>query len=109
MKSKGKVGPAGGRERRAFSAEFKAEAVRLVAERRAAGVPLSQVGRELDVRPEQLRRWSQESGRGRAGGSALPDESIEQENRRLRREVAVLRQEQAFAKKVAVYFAKESR
>jgi len=36
-------------------------------------------------------------------------ESVEQEVRRLRREVAVLRQEQAFAKKVAVYFAKESR
>jgi hypothetical protein len=34
---------------------------------------------------------------------------LEQENRRLRREVEVLRQEQAFAKKVAVYFAKESR
>ncbi len=39
----------------------------------------------------------------------MPGETIEQENRRLRREVAVLRQEQAFAKKVAVYFAKESR
>lgn len=33
------------RERRDFSAEFKAEAVRLVAERRAAGVTLAQVGR----------------------------------------------------------------
>jgi hypothetical protein len=29
--------------------------------------------------------------------------------RRLRREVETLRQEQAFAKKVAAYFAKESR
>ena len=37
MKSKRKAGAAGRRERRAFSAEFKAEAVRLVAERRAAG------------------------------------------------------------------------
>jgi len=42
-------------------------------------------------------------------GSAGPGETPEQEIRRLRREVAVLRQEQAFAKKVAVYFAKESR
>ena len=33
----------------------------------------------------------------------------EQEVRRLRRENGVLRQEQAFAKNVAVYFAKESR
>jgi transposase-like protein len=36
-------------------------------------------------------------------------ETLEQEVRRLRRENETLRQEQAFAKKVAVYFAKESR
>ena len=41
--------------------------------------------------------------------SSVPGETLEQENRRLRREVEVLRQEQAFAKKVAVYFAKGSR
>jgi transposase len=103
------TGNGGRRERRAFSAEFKAEAVRLVAERRAHGVTLAQVGRELDVRPDQLRAWT-EAERKRSGqGSAIPGESPEQEVRRLRREVAELRQEQAFAKKVAVYFAKESR
>ena len=37
------------RERRDFSAEFKAEAVRLVAERRAAGATLTQVGRDMIV------------------------------------------------------------
>ena len=100
---------AGRRERRVFSAEFKAEAVRLVVERRAAGVTLAQVGRELDIRPDQLRVWTREQRGLRAAGAALPGESVEQEVRRLRREVATLRQEQAFAKKVAVYFAKESR
>ena len=109
MKSNRKAGPAGRRERRQFSAEFKAEAIRLVAERRAVGVTLTQVGRELDVRPDQLRTWAREQGRGSGVGPAVLGESVEQENRRLRREVAVLRQEQAFAKKVAVYFAKESR
>jgi len=109
MKSKRKTGGAGGRERRAFSAEFKAEAVRLVAERRAAGATLAQVGRELDVRPDQLRAWARQQRHQGAAGSGLSGESLEQEVRRLRREVAVLRQEQAFAKKVAVYFAKESR
>ena len=97
------------RERREFSPEFKAEAVRMVAERRAMGVSLSQVGRELDVRPDQLRAWARQHGLGSATGSAVAGETVEQENRRLSREVAVLRQEQAFAKKVAVYFAKESR
>ena len=36
-------------------------------------------------------------------------ETLEQENRRLRREVSTLRQEQAFVKKVAAAFAKELR
>lgn len=100
---------AGRRERREFSAEFKAEAVRLVEERRAAGETLAQVGRELDVRPDQLRAWSRQQREALGGDSGAPKETLEQENRRLRRELATVRQEQAFAKKVAVYFAKESR
>lgn len=108
MKPNGKAGPDGRRVRREFSAEFKAEAVRLVAARRAAGISLAQVGRELDVRPDQLRAWAQQREDG-PESAARPGETLEQENRRLRREVAVLREEQAFAKKVAVYFARESR
>ena len=106
MKSNRKSVP---RERREFSAEFKAEAVRLVAERRATGVTLAQVGRQLDVRPDQLRAWARQQRDASGAGSAVPGETVEQENRRLRRENAVLRQEQAFAKKVAAYFARESR
>ncbi len=83
--------------------------MRLAAERRAAGGKLSDVGRELDVRPDQLRAWGHALRGTRSFGSAVPGETVEQENRRLRRENATLRQEQAFAKKVAVYFAKESR
>lgn len=97
------------RERREFSAEFKAEAVRLVAERRATGVTLAQIGRELDVRPDQLRAWARQQRDGAGTDGPVLGETIEQENRRLRRENAVLRQEQAFAKKVAAYFARESR
>jgi transposase len=110
MTSHRKAGSAGKRERRAFSAEFKAEAVRLMAERRAAGATLAQVGRELGVRPDLLRAWAQQQRQhGSVAGGTIPGETVEQEVRRLRREVVVLRQEQAFAKKVAVYFAKESR
>ncbi len=100
---------AGRRDRRIFTAEFKAEAVRMVAERRSAGATLTQLGRELDVRPDQLRAWARAAQRAPGAGAGLPGESVEQEVRRLRRENAVLRQEQAFAKKVAVYFANESR
>lgn len=97
------------RERRTFSAEFKAEAVQLVAARRATGATLAQAGRELDVRPDQLRAWVRLQREAAATGLPVTGETPQQEIRRLRREVATLRQAQAFAKTVAVYFAKESR
>lgn len=109
MKAEKKADALSPRARRVFSGEFKAEAVRLVDERRGQGATLVQVGRELDVRPDQLRAWARQEAHARGVGSAVPGESVDQEVRRLRRENAVLRQEQAFAKKVAVYFAKESR
>jgi len=89
------------RERREFSAEFKTEAVQLMVGRRAAGVSLAQIGRELDVRPEQLRTWARLQHEASVTSAAVPGETLEQENRRLRREVATLKQEQAFVKKVA--------
>ena len=94
------------RERRKFPAEFKQEAVRLMYERRAQGVTMSEIARDMELRPEQLREWANQLG-GRPGVGA--PETPEQELRRLRRENATLKQERDWAKKVAVYFAKESR
>jgi transposase len=103
------------RTRRAFSPDFKLEAVRLLEERRAAGASLSQVGRELDVRPDLLRAWARQV-KARAGSGARgvfpgqgPGPSTEAEVRRLQRENATLRQERDFLKKAAAFFAKESR
>jgi transposase len=98
------------RERRAFTDEYKREAVRLMHDRQAQGVTVAQVGRELDLKPDLLREWArrlaaQDGGLEAAGVVETP----EQELKRLRRENARLKEEQAFAKKVAVYFAKESR
>ena len=93
-----KAGSAGRRVRRAFSPEFKGEAVRLVAERRELG-SVAQVGRELDVRPDLLRIWVREQAVVAKTGVAVPGETPDQVLRRLRRENAVLRQEQAIAKK----------
>lgn len=105
MKSSKKEGR---RERRTFTPEFKAEAVRMASEREA-GVSLAHVARQLDVWPPQLRTWMEESGLSQGKRAAPRGETLEEEVRRLRREVAVLQQEKAFAKKVAAYFAKESR
>ncbi len=105
----------GARERRHFSAEFKLEAVRRVAERRAAGVSLRQVARELDVRDDLLRKWARQTAERAGappadvfpGNGRLPSE--EDEVRRLKRELARAQQEIAFLKSAAAYFARESR
>jgi transposase len=92
--------------RRSFSPEFKLEAVRLVVE---GGRPLGQVARELQLGPELLRQWKkqlQANGQVVGGPATL---SAEDEVRRLRREVEVLRQERDFAKKAAAFFAKDLR
>jgi len=97
------------RERRKFTDEFKVEAVRLMYEQRAAGVPVSKVARDLDVGAQMLTGWAKQL-RDKSEDGSVPGvvETPEQELRRLRRENQRLRQEREFAKKVAVYFAKES-
>ena len=103
------------RTRRIFSAEFKQEAVRRMAERRAQGVSVQQIGRDLDVRPEMLRVWARQlAARDGApladvfpGQGRLPSE--QEEVRRLEREVKRLAQENALLKSAAAYFARESR
>lgn len=108
-------GSSSGERRRVFSAEFKVEAVRRMEERRAGGVTLTQIGRELSVRPDQLRKWKrqheQRAGAPPAdvfpGQGKLPRE--QEELRRLQRENARLQHEVAFLKSAAAYFARESR
>lgn len=109
-----------GRQRRVFTAEFKVEAVRRMAERRAAGVALKQIARELDVRDDLLRKWQRQVGERAGAGRAAPAPAAvfpgpgrlpadQEELRRLERENARLKQELAFVKSAAVYFARESR
>ncbi len=93
------------RHRRSFTPEFRAEAVRQAL---ASDRPLSEIARELGIRADQLRHWKQDLTR--PGAVAPPaGESPEQELQRLRREVAVLRQERDFLKKAAAFFANASR
>lgn len=69
------------RVRRELSAELKAEAVQLVAERRAAEASFTQVGRELDVRPDQLRVWIQQQLAALGSDAPRLEETSEQESR----------------------------
>jgi transposase len=91
-----------GRARRnRYSAEFKAEAVRLV---RASSDPLAKVARDVGVNPETLRLWVQAA---LPGTSAVTDEE-RGELKRLRREVRELRMERDILKKATAFFAKQS-
>ncbi len=104
-----------GEKRRQFSREFKLEAVRLMRERSAGGVSLAQVGRELGVRPDMLRKWKRqvEERSGAAPADVFPGNgrlgSQDDELRRLKRELEVVKQERDFLKRAAAFFAKESR
>ena len=99
-------------ERRGFSREFKIEAVRAAD---AGDKPITQVARELGIRPDQIYRWRRQL-EARAGApvtDVFPGNgklsSEDEEIRRLRREVAQLREERDILKKATAFFAKESR
>ena len=93
------------RNRRFFTPEQKADAVRLV--RRVGSV--SRVAKDLDLTETALRKWVQQAeideGRG-ADGELTTEEK--QELGQLRREVRTLRMERDFLKKAAAFFAKEN-
>jgi transposase len=94
------------RTRRKFSAEFKAETVRLV---RDSNKSVGTIARELDLTETALRRWVQQAevdaGRGPVG--ALTS-SEREELALLRRENKRLRMERDILKKATAFFAKES-
>lgn len=96
------------RQRRRYSIEFKQEAVRLVVEQ---GVPVTTVARDLGVDRTVIRSWTEKAAAGElVAPSAIPrvKTDVEEENRRLRRENAILREEREILKKAAAFFARES-
>ncbi len=96
-----------GQPRRAFTWEFKQEAVKLVT---AGRHPIAQVARDFGIAPNLLRRWKHEV----AGDpvAAFPGKGRrkphEEELARLKRDLARVTQERDFLKSVAAYFAKPS-
>jgi transposase len=99
------------RKRRAFSPEFKQEAVRLLEARLTTGGTLIAVARELDVGRDQLRQWQHQFGQPRPKAPAARGASratLEAELQQVQRELEVTRQERDFLKKAAAFFAKES-
>jgi transposase len=97
------------RQRRRFTQEFKLEAVRLagVGDRR-----VSEVARDLGLRAEMLRQWKRqaEARAGHGPADIFPGNgklmSQDEEIRKLRREVTVLREERDILGKATAFFAK---
>jgi transposase-like protein len=94
------------RKRRAFTTEFKAEAVRLV---RESGKSVPRVARELDLTETALRSWVRQgdidAGQGTPGALTTAER---EELGYLRRENRTLRMERDILKKATAFFAKEN-
>jgi len=91
--------------RRIFSEQFKSDAVKLAT---GSGKTVRQVARDLKLEPGTLHTWIRE--RGKRAGDAVAEtktETLEEEVRRLRRDLAAVTDERDFLKKAAAYFARE--
>ena len=93
--------------RRTFTAEYKADVVRLC---RAGDRSLGQVARDLGLTETSVRAWLQQAtvDAGQGPPAALTT-AEKQELAELRRECRVLREEREILKKAAAFFAKETR
>jgi transposase len=100
------------RTRKSFSAEFKAEAVKLV---RAGHKQVTQIARELDMPRQLLHSWVRqaEQRKGKSLSDVFPGHgnrtAEEAELDRLRRENAQLKEDNEILKKATAFFAKHHR
>lgn len=94
------------RRRRRYSAQERQDAVNLVL---VSGLTVHRAAMDLGIPPGTLDRWG-EIARSRASSKGEPEMTEDERNelKRLRREVATLRQERDFLKKAAAFFAKEN-
>ncbi len=94
------------RQRRSFTDEFKAGAVRLVLDE---GKTIPQVARDLDLTESSVRNWVERARADRGKGKPGVLTTAEKEElATLRKEVRQLRLERDILKKAAAFFAKEN-
>jgi transposase len=89
------------RPRKQYTAEFKAQAIELL----ALGRPVAELAEELGISANLLYSWkssSQGARVGSEGGRAVGEDAAADDPRALRREIAFLRQENEILKKAAV-------
>lgn len=101
MQKQQKQGP---RARRTFTAEFKADAVRLA----KSGKSIAVIAKELDLTETSLRAWVRQADADAGERHDVLATEERQELARLRRENKQLRQEREILKAAATFFAKEN-
>ncbi len=91
-----------------YTKVFKEEAVRLA---QTSGKPITQVARELGISDTSIHQWRKELTHH--GPEAFPGSGhqtpLEDENRRLKRELERVQQERDILKKVVSIFSRESK
>ena len=96
--------------KRVVTAEFRAEAVKLVIEQ---GLTPAEVARRFDIPYQTFYNWVALAKTGKLaavdGKRIAPVSPLEAENSRLRKELAVLKEERDILKKATAFFAKKSR
>ena len=96
----------GKRKRRTFTAEQRAEAVKIVLE---SGRSVTTVARELDLTQSSLAAWVKQANIDQGSGAPGALTTAEKkEMAEMKRELRRLHQENEFLKKTSAFFAKES-
>ena len=94
----------GGKARKSYSEEFKANAVKMSVK---PGISVATVAKELDVPPAYLSKWRRDAQDSKDIGAAEARIDAISENSRLKDEVKRLKMELEILKKAAVYFASQ--
>ena len=97
-----------GKIQKVYTKEFKEEAVRLA---ETSGKPIAQIARELGISDSAIHGWRKELAEH--GTEAFPGKghqtALEEENRRLKRELERVQQERDILKKVVGIFSREAK
>ena len=90
-----------------YNQEFKDSAIKLCLD---SDKSISSIAKDLGLNKGTLSLWVSDYKKinNIKSSKDLNKESLEEENKRLRKELAVLKQEKEILKKAAAYFAKET-
>ena|SRR5437016_3675595 len=89
--------------RRRFDLQFKLDAVRLMTE---GGRTIAQLSRDLGISASQLLRWRERFGEHSAKGNGTAASADNAETEKLRRELALVKEEREILKKALAVFSR---